>query len=325
MKRILAGLSIGVVLLAGCGGDDAGGAGSASQPPTAEGLVEAQEAFFSAYFGDSPGDTYDMLSSECQENFARSDWAGELFSTRALMEGFMGVSAEDVELVDGEARNVTESSGEVTGQLLFDGEPMPDSENEWSLWVYEDGGWRATECESSGLVEESGESEEATASSCDEQELVSSFTAEAAELPALFGDEDLGGEVTVTVLSAQEVPPGFDDPFFLGETVTPQGKFFGVRYALTNDASAEVQPDAVFASSARLSDGERSWETADYNGVHNGVSGAWATTQGDEQPETWTGAGFEQTSWAVFDLPADAEPTALHWELEGDVVCFALS
>jgi len=150
-------------------------------------------------------------------------------------------------------------------------------------------------------------------------------TVEASRLGRLMGQPDLEGTVTVRVLGRADPPSTFEDPFIQQPTVA-QGKFVGVRYSLANDTNAEVQPSTQVSDSLRLTDGERSWAVADYSGAHQtGVSGAWAETQGDEQPETMVGAGFEQTTWAVFDVPADARPTGLALSFEsGGQECLAL-
>jgi hypothetical protein len=129
--------------------------------------------------------------------------------------------------------------------------------------------------------------------------------------------------VAVRLLQTRALPNSFHDSF-VDETVTADGKFVGVQIKVTNDSSTEVQPSSMF-DSWRLTDGDASWETADYSGSHQGgVSGAYADSQGDDQPETDIAAGFDGTTWAVFDIPADADPSAISVARESKQTCLAL-
>ena len=136
-------------------------------------------------------------------------------------------------------------------------------------------------------------------------------------------DTPATGEVTIEITEVAELPASFEDPFISGETLTAQGRFIGYREEVTSAASAEFQPSAFF-DDWRLTDGERSWPTADYTGPHQtSVSGSWAETRGDEQPATMIASGFSQTTWAVFDVPVDAEPTGIAFALDDGQECLA--
>jgi hypothetical protein len=147
-----------------------------------------------------------------------------------------------------------------------------------------------------------------------------SLTADINELDSF---SEGSGPVTVELLQTRELPRSFHDNF-VDETVTADGKFVGIQVEVTNDSSVETQPSSLY-DNWRLTDGNASWETADYNGSHDtGVSGAYADSQGDDQPETQIAAGFDGTTWAVFDIPADADPSAISIANDSDQTCLAL-
>jgi hypothetical protein len=124
----------------------------------------------------------------------------------------------------------------------------------------------------------------------------------------LMGDSALTGPVTIHWLSKGDVPPSFQDPF-TGQEVLAQGEFVGYRYTVTNGTNAEFQPATQINGHLRLTTGNQSWPTADYEGSHQqDVSSSYAETVGDEQTATMVGAGFEQTTWAVFDVPVGTSP-----------------
>jgi hypothetical protein len=151
-----------------------------------------------------------------------------------------------------------------------------------------------------------------------------SATIDADQLDQLAGHPQLSGDVTITILAREDPPKTFQDPF-TGQTIDAEGMFVGYRYRLGNDTNAELQPATQINESLRLTDGDRSWSTADYTGAHpQDVSSSWADTQGDEQTATFVGAGFEQTTWAVFDVPTEAKPNGVALELRADQTCLAV-
>lgn len=94
---------------------------------------------------DNPADLYDRLSADCQASLTREQW-----NTQAAMaKVFIDALLEGGELTIGDVttRNVSETSGEAAVQALFDGEDLGSSED-FTTYVYEDGAWRTTDCES---------------------------------------------------------------------------------------------------------------------------------------------------------------------------------
>ena len=131
-----------------------------------------------------------------------------------------------------------------------------------------------------------------------------------ADVPAGGINTTLTGTVSITMLQRADLPKSFLDTF-VNQTVTAEGKFIGIRYAVKNGANTKMQPSSI-NESLFLTDGKQSWDVADYTGPNpHGVSGAWSVSRGDAQPETYIGAGFDGTTWAVFDVPTTAMPTGI--------------
>lgn len=134
---MIVGLVLGVAL-SSCGGGDA------SSPATAEGLEQAAREIVELTL-DNPADLYDLLSADCKASLTRTQWDAQA----AMAKVFIDALLEGGELTIGDVttRNVTETSGEAAVQALFDGEDLGSSE-EFTAYVYEDGAWRTTDCES---------------------------------------------------------------------------------------------------------------------------------------------------------------------------------
>ncbi len=163
------------------------------------------------------------------------------------------------------------------------------------------------------------------ASACADNPGSSEVTVTGDVLPALMDIPVPVGDVTVVIVEAGFIPSSFDDPFGMSGQLTAVGRFFAVRYTIHNDASSELQPSTQVAGDWRLTDGEKSWPLPDFLTEPGWASGAWSVGQGDMQPEEWVGAGFERTTWAVFDIPEGVEPVAVAWQLPGGrQICLGL-
>lgn len=137
-----------------------------------------------------------------------------------------------------------------------------------------------------------------------------------------FLEIPISGTFAIEVHQVVEVPATFDDPFIPGELARAQGRFIGYRVTVTNNATTEFQLSQV--ADWLLTDGQRSWPTADYSSANQlSVSSSWSVTQGDEQLAAYVAPGFAVTSWLVFDVPADATPTALMLPLTDGQTCIA--
>lgn len=146
-------------------------------------------------------------------------------------------------------------------------------------------------------------------------------------LPVLFGSDAPEGSITVEVLAYEDLPDTIEDSSFEGEVFVARGDFVGVRYRLVNNASQELQLSSQFTENLRLTDGEQSWAVADYNSDHFGAPGwEWSEQNGDVGGATYVGAGFADTTWAVFDVPGGTDPTGLGFQLaNGRSLCLGLT
>lgn len=125
-----------------CSGDDDSGSG---HPPTADGLAAAAKQQAQAFI-DEPGDTYQYLSADCRARLTRSDWAGELLLASGFFETFAGFELAEATVGDVEVRFVDGESGEALVEFLDpDGDPLDGQD--FSVFVYEDGDWRSTDCD----------------------------------------------------------------------------------------------------------------------------------------------------------------------------------
>ena len=151
-------LLAGALVLAACGGDDAGvgtgttasGSGSITeQPATAEGLEAAVRAANEALLSGDVVDAYSVLTARCRATVSQAEWAAQLTIARGFLEAFAGVQLSDLEVSEVLTRNVTETTGEAQAVVTApDGStPLDEAEPSWETWQYEDGGWRSDDCE----------------------------------------------------------------------------------------------------------------------------------------------------------------------------------
>lgn len=144
MKRLSSGLLL-TLLAVSC----SGGASNSSQPNTEVGLREAAIYHFETFI-KSPMNTYQFLSKDCQSAVSKSEYNGQMLMASGMFESFLGVKLSDVKIGEVTTSDFSPGSGEVSIELLGpDGEQLTDS-SDATKYVYEDDGWRTTDCESSG-------------------------------------------------------------------------------------------------------------------------------------------------------------------------------
>jgi hypothetical protein len=133
------------------------------------------------------------------------------------------------------------------------------------------------------------------------------------------------GTVTITILSAQPVP-NFEAPLGAFTVLqSAQGQFYGLRFELRNETQDAVMPANQMTDKWRLSDGERSWPPVEVAVAFARTSSSWAAGVGDPTPLDWVFPGSASVTWAVFDIPADTDPTSVRWVAgDGTEVCLAL-
>lgn len=143
MKRLTSSLLL-TLLAVSC----SGGASNSSQPNTEAGLRGAAIYHFETFI-KSPMNTYQFLSKDCQSAVSKSEYNGQMLMASGMFESFLGVKLSDVKIGEVTTSNFSPGSGEVSIELLGpDGEQIIDS-SDATKYVYEDGGWRTTDCESS--------------------------------------------------------------------------------------------------------------------------------------------------------------------------------
>ena len=135
--------SVALFLVAGCGG----GSGEATSAGLEESVREMAQVAF-----DEPIKMYDYFTAECRDSISRAEWAGQAMLAQAFMEAMFGDA--DLKVTDVKTRNVTSTSGEAAVTVTLDGEDMggPD---EYDLYLFEDGDWKTTDCET---LDDTGES-----------------------------------------------------------------------------------------------------------------------------------------------------------------------
>ena len=143
MKRLSSSLLL-TLLAVSC----SSGASNSSQPNTEVGLREAATYHFETFI-KSPMNTYKFLSKDCQSAVSKSEYNGQMLMASGMFESFLGVKLSDVKIGEVTTSNFSPGSGEVSIELLGpDGEQFTDSIDA-TQYVYEDDGWRTTDCESS--------------------------------------------------------------------------------------------------------------------------------------------------------------------------------
>ncbi len=119
-------------------------------------------------------------------------------------------------------------------------------------------------------------------------------------------------------------PPGCNAAHPL--SVEALGRFFVVRYELTNGTAAAIDlPASCSTASPRrqcsgdawwLTDGQISWPAVWYD-----VWAPWVATQGADT-HSKVDAGQTVTDWAIFDVPESCVPTAISWTADdGSQAC----
>ncbi|MCD9625269.1 hypothetical protein [Rhabdothermincola salaria] len=191
-RAVTAALLAGGLVVAACGGGDGGG-----ESADGAGLQAAGEKVAAAVVAQDFGVLYGRLTEECRDSLSRADFNAEMTVAFAMAEGF-GIDLSEAEVGEVLTREVTETTGEVAIEFLFDGEPFDDGGG-FEPYVYEDGSWRTVDCEFSG---DSPSSEDREISDGDLRSN-SEVAAEAAVEDAVagrFGEEiDLSAGLIVTV------------------------------------------------------------------------------------------------------------------------------
>lgn len=143
--RSLISVALALLVSAGCGSGFSG----AKSPPTEDGLRQAIKLSTEILFKPDAKAFYKYFSKECRDTVTVGDLTFVLMFGGAFLEGIAGTKMSEFRVGDVEIRPLTASSAEARHEVvLTDGSVFANLEDsEWSGWVYEDGGWRTTDCE----------------------------------------------------------------------------------------------------------------------------------------------------------------------------------
>lgn len=304
-------LLLGLVAFA-CGGGSSGGGGQSESVD--EEVAAMMEGFTSALFNGEAVKVLTYLSKECTDE-QREEIAGAAVLAAVFVGGEAVITVNpdllQVDVMDPDHVVVPAVQPDGAVVVTVDGRPLPseDDAEEPLRLVREGGVWVVEDCE--GFATD-GDSDDVTpATELREFGFGDVITVDAADLPALLGQESLKGETQLTFLEA-EFADEIEDQFTGSGTIRPRGKFVIVYYAVKNDLNLGIQPSTQIGGEFVLIDeSDRQWETVDYSGNYGGVSGSAAVARGFEQPETMVPPGFENTTAVVYDVPLDASGLAL--------------
>jgi hypothetical protein len=147
----------GVLVLAGCSGDDPTdetGSGTASgassdvtivaggEATTAEGLAAAGREMLEKLIEPDYGAAFARLSDRCQVAVPAEEFIAQATRGAELAEN-MGIDLSTGVITDVQTRDVTETSGEVFAMVEVEGR---SDQFDWAPFVYEDGTWRLDDC-----------------------------------------------------------------------------------------------------------------------------------------------------------------------------------
>lgn len=149
LLRMLRGRSIILCLaplaFAACGGASSG----AGSPPTEAGLQSAVRESTEAVLSSKPKVAYGYLSDDCKEKMSLSEFSGLLMFGVAMLAGMADVELKDIEVGSIEVSELTATSANVRSELRTkDGDVFTSlDDSEPAKWIYENDGWRSTDCE----------------------------------------------------------------------------------------------------------------------------------------------------------------------------------
>jgi hypothetical protein len=195
-----------VVVLVSCGG----GSGTKT-PATEEGLREAVRIATDAVYSGNANKGYRFLSNACRDKLSLSEFTGYLMFGKAFLEGFSGEDLGNLRVGKIEVRNLSGDRAETRHEVLTSDDLTFSAldEGSWIEWVYEDGGWKSTDCEE---LDESGMSMDG--------ESIDLFSEPDCALlvndrpvPSDFNDEDNGG-LDLSCESGDEIDFGYTSSCF---------------------------------------------------------------------------------------------------------------
>lgn len=137
-------LALAGLIVAACGGGDGGG-----QSNDAAGLESAAREFGNSLFGGDTDRAYELLAADCRDQVSKDELQQTMAVAAVFIKGFYNVDLDEIKVDDIETRNVEDGAGEVMLTIKAAGIDSDElnADPTWDRWVYEDGGWKAAECE----------------------------------------------------------------------------------------------------------------------------------------------------------------------------------
>lgn len=127
-----------------------GRGGNTARPNTAAGLRDAEEALATASLASDATSSYRLLSAECTKKYSPSQWADRLTRAGALIKGAKVKHNKDLKVASVETWDVTRTSGEARAFIVTKKGTLVDDDPFWDKWLYQNSGWRFTDCEQVG-------------------------------------------------------------------------------------------------------------------------------------------------------------------------------
>lgn len=133
-------------------GDDGGaavlsGGDSSSSAATKDALVNTVKVNAERFYTGDFKSAYGTYSKACQADVSLKDFLTKMAVANGMFEGMMGVKLTDLRVDEVTVSDFTSSKATVVvATKLKDGTKFDAGAGDPSVWVYEDGGWRSTDC-----------------------------------------------------------------------------------------------------------------------------------------------------------------------------------
>jgi hypothetical protein len=199
-------LAIAALLIAACGGSST----DAGSQPTEEGLKASVRISTEAALSSKFKVAYAYLSEDCRSRVSLGDFAGLLMMGTAFLSGMSDIDPKDLRVGEIEVTKLSDTSGTIRAELRTgDGTVFTSLEDSDPIeWVYEEGGWKTTDCED---FESDGDLGFGTESAPDCSELV-----DGEPVSDSFRSEDTG-EIDLTCLNGDTLQLAIGMPCWFGD------------------------------------------------------------------------------------------------------------
>lgn len=124
------------------------------RPATEEGLEDAARTYSGALLDRDYATAHEFLSSDCQGRLPRGEFDGFVDEIVEQVESEAEGDASQLEIGEVQVKNVTDSSGEVSAEVIDANGERVIEEPDFDGWVYQDGDWNLDGCYASGTDED---------------------------------------------------------------------------------------------------------------------------------------------------------------------------